>query len=131
LSKPPNRPPLAQSSVSSEELADLLDRHTVVGKLWQPEADRVRCVACGHRCLLASGRRGICKVRFNARGELKVPFGYVAGVQSDPAEKKPYLHVYPGSDALTFGMMGAGQCRPVPFGRHAPCEPRGPIELGA
>jgi pyruvate formate lyase activating enzyme len=35
-----------------------------------------------------------------------VPYGYVAGVQCDPVEKKPFNHVYPGSDALTFGMMG-------------------------
>jgi len=106
LSEPSNRRALAQSSVASEELAEALDRHTIVGKLWQPEADRIRCVACGHRCLIARGRRGICKVRFNAGGELKVPFGYVAGLQCDPVEKKPYFHVYPGSNALTFGMMG-------------------------
>jgi pyruvate formate lyase activating enzyme len=35
-----------------------------------------------------------------------VPFGYAAGVQSDPVEKKPFFHVYPGTDALTFGMLG-------------------------
>jgi len=36
-----------------------------------------------------------------------VPFGYVAGgLASDPVEKKPFFHVYPGSDALTFGMLG-------------------------
>jgi pyruvate formate lyase activating enzyme len=45
-------------------------------------------------------------VRFNQRGQLQVPFGYVAGLQCDPVEKKPFHHVYPGSDALTFGMMG-------------------------
>jgi pyruvate formate lyase activating enzyme len=37
---------------------------------------------------------------------LRVPFGYVSGVQCDPVEKKPFFHVHPGSDALTFGMMG-------------------------
>lgn len=87
-------------------LADVLDRHTVVGSLWWPEGDKVRCVACGHRCLLGKGRRGICRVRFNEGGQLKVPFGYVAGLQCDPVEKKPFFHVFPGSDALTFGMMG-------------------------
>jgi len=83
-----------------------LDRHTRPGTLWQPEGDRIRCVACGHRCVIASGRRGICKVRYNDAGQLRVPFGYVAGVQCDPVEKKPFYHVYPGSDALTFGMLG-------------------------
>jgi pyruvate formate lyase activating enzyme len=46
-------------------------------------------------------------VRFNEGGQLRVPFGYVAGgLASDPVEKKPFFHVYPGSDALTFGMLG-------------------------
>ncbi len=95
-----------KSHVASEALAEVLDRRTAAGTLFRTEGGRIRCVACGHRCLIAEGRRGICKVRFNRGGELRVPFGYVAGVQSDPVEKKPFYHVYPGSDALTFGMMG-------------------------
>ncbi len=64
------------------------------------------CYACGHRCLIKPGRRGICQVRFNAGGELRVPWGYVGALQCDPTEKKPFFHVYPGSDTLTFGMLG-------------------------
>jgi len=90
----------------SGTLADQLARHTRVGTLWKPEGDRIRCVACGHRCLIAPGKRGICKVRFNENGQLRVPFGYTAGVACDPVEKKPFFHVHPGSDALTFGMLG-------------------------
>lgn len=66
----------------------------------------VQCFACGHRCLIKPGRDGICRVRFNDNGTLKVPFGYVAGVACDPIEKKPFFHVLPGSDALSFGMLG-------------------------
>ena len=100
-------PAQIKSPVVNVALADTLDRQTVVGKLWHTEDGRVRCVACGHRCLIPAGRRGICKVRFNAGGELRVPFGYVAGgLASDPVEKKPFFHVYPGSDAVTFGMLG-------------------------
>jgi pyruvate formate lyase activating enzyme len=88
-------------------LADALERHTMTGTLWRPEGDRIRCVACGHRCLIAEGKRGICRVRYNQGGKLRVPFGYVAGgLASDPVEKKPFFHVHPGSDALTFGMLG-------------------------
>jgi len=102
-----NPPPKgAKSPVANETLAEVLDRHTAVGTLWRAEGERVRCLACGHRCLLAAGRRGICKVRFNQAGQLRVPFGYVAGAQCDPVEKKPFYHVYPGSEALTFGMLG-------------------------
>lgn len=89
-----------------ERLAEVLDRHTAPGRLWRREDGKIRCLACGHRCLIAPGRRGICKVRFNRDGELRVPFGYVAGVACDPVEKKPFFHVLPGSDALTFGMLG-------------------------
>jgi len=99
-------PRAAGSPVANGALAEALDSRTEVGALWRAEGDRIRCVACGHRCLLAEGRRGVCKVRFNRGGQLRVPFGYVAGVQCDPVEKKPFYHVYPGSEALTFGMLG-------------------------
>ena len=96
----------AQGRAAGETLADILRRHTTVGSLWRPEGQRIRCLACGHRCLIGSGRQGICRVRFNQDGQLRVPFGYVAGVACDPIEKKPFFHVYPGADALTFGMLG-------------------------
>lgn len=98
-----NSPPAASPR---ERLAAVLDRYTAPGRLWRAEDGKVRCLACGHRCLIAPGRRGVCKVRFNRDGELRVPFGYVAGVACDPVEKKPFFHVLPGSDALTFGMLG-------------------------
>ncbi len=66
----------------------------------------IRCLACGHRCRVLPGRAGVCRVRFNADGVLRVPHGYVAGVQVDPIEKKPFYHAFPGSDALSFGMLG-------------------------
>ena len=49
---------------------------------------------------------GVCKVRFNDGGHLRVPWGYVAGVQCDPVEKKPFFHAYPGALAYSFGMLG-------------------------
>ncbi|HLP15748.1 MAG TPA: AmmeMemoRadiSam system radical SAM enzyme [Bacteroidota bacterium] len=66
----------------------------------------VQCVACGHRCKIAPEHDGICKVRWNRGGKLFVPSNYVCGVQLDPVEKKPFFHVYPGSTALSYGMLG-------------------------
>ncbi|MBI2757634.1 MAG: AmmeMemoRadiSam system radical SAM enzyme [Chloroflexi bacterium] len=87
--------------------ANVLDELTVEGALYERQPDNsVRCFACGHRCLIREGRRGICQVRFNDGGKLRVPYGYVAALQSDPIEKKPFFHVMPGSNALTFGMLG-------------------------
>ncbi|MDQ7843152.1 MAG: AmmeMemoRadiSam system radical SAM enzyme [Armatimonadota bacterium] len=88
-------------------LALLLDRLTVEGELYERlGAGKVRCLACGHRCVIFPGRRGICRVRFNDNGVLRVPWGYVAALQCDPIEKKPFYHVRPGARALTFGMLG-------------------------
>lgn len=66
----------------------------------------VRCLACGHRCLIRPGKAGVCRVRMNRDGELRVPGGYVAGLQVDPIEKKPFYHAFPGREALSFGMLG-------------------------
>lgn len=90
----------------SGSLTDVLDQLTVEGALWTPKGERIQCYACGHRCLIAPGRRGVCKVRFNKGGRLRVPYGYVSGLQCDPVEKKPFFHVYPSHDAMTFGMVG-------------------------
>lgn len=88
-------------------LVDVLDPLTRDGELMAPlEAGMVRCLACGHRCRIRPGGRGVCQVRYNLDGRLKVPFGYVAALQTDPVEKKPFYHVYPGTDALSFGMLG-------------------------
>jgi AmmeMemoRadiSam system radical SAM enzyme/AmmeMemoRadiSam system protein B/AmmeMemoRadiSam system protein A len=97
-----------KTRVANPSLAEVIDRQTTVGDpvLCRPEGEHIRCLACGHRCLIGKGLRGICKVRYNEGGLLRVPFGYVAALQCDPVEKKPFFHVYPGSDALTFGMLG-------------------------
>jgi pyruvate formate lyase activating enzyme len=88
-------------------LAAVLDARTAEGVLYERLAGgKVRCVACGHRCVIFPGHRGICQVRVNAGGTLRVPWGYVAALQCDPTEKKPFFHVLPGSQTLTFGMLG-------------------------
>jgi pyruvate formate lyase activating enzyme len=68
--------------------------------------DRIRCHACGHECPIPEGAVGVCKVRFVRDGRLRVPWGYVGGVQCDPIEKKPFFHAHPGALAYSFGMLG-------------------------
>ena len=95
-------------------LAEVLDARTAEGVLYERLPDgKLRCVACGHRCVIFPGHRGICQVRFNDAGALRVPWGYVAALQCDPTEKKPFFHVLPGSKTLTFGMLGCDL--------HCPC----------
>jgi len=93
----------------TSRLAELVDRcsHPADPALARPAREgAVRCMACGHRCLVRPGRRGVCRVRFNRQGTLLVPWGYVAGLQIDPIEKKPFYHAVPGGRALSFGMLG-------------------------
>jgi hypothetical protein len=91
----------------SSSLSELLARYTRQGHVYErlPEG-RVRCLACGHRCLIPPDHVGICKVRYNEGGALRVPWGYVGALQVDPVEKKPFFHALPGSRALSFGMLG-------------------------
>ncbi len=93
--------------MAGETLRDLLARHAREGELYEKQDKSwVLCYACGHRCKIPPGREGICRVRYNEGGTLYVPYGYVAGVAIDPIEKKPFFHAFPGSSALSFGMLG-------------------------
>ena len=88
-------------------LGEILARFTREGELYEKlPGDRLRCFACGHRCLIPAGQLGICKVRYNEAGTLRVPYGYVGALQVDPVEKKPFFHALPGSLAFSFGMLG-------------------------
>jgi pyruvate formate lyase activating enzyme len=88
-------------------LAEVLNTRTREGDVYE-RLDRgwVRCHACGHDCRIPPGALGVCKVRYNENGVLRVPWGYVAGVQCDPIEKKPFFHAWPGALAYSFGMLG-------------------------
>ena len=85
---------VARTTDAAPELVEPLDK------------GRLRCYACGHQCPIPEGASGVCKVRFNDHGVLRVPFGYVGGVQCDPIEKKPFFHAYPGALAFSLGMLG-------------------------
>jgi pyruvate formate lyase activating enzyme len=76
---------------------------------WYERRDdgKVVCALCPHRCLIAPGGHGICKVRSNRGGSLHVPFyGRVSALAVDPIEKKPLYHFHPGARILSAGFVG-------------------------
>lgn len=88
-------------------LGEVLTTRTREGDVYDRlDRDWVRCHACGHDCRIPPGAVGVCKVRYNEHGVLRVPWGYVAGVQCDPIEKKPFFHAWPGGLAYSIGMLG-------------------------
>jgi pyruvate formate lyase activating enzyme len=69
----------------------------------------VRCALCPHRCVLAEGERGICRVRENRQGKLYTfVYGNPCAINVDPIEKKPFYHFLPGTTA--FSLATAGCC---------------------
>ncbi|MCL4505738.1 MAG: AmmeMemoRadiSam system radical SAM enzyme [Chloroflexi bacterium] len=103
LDAPAVRKPIAGDVPLSSAIDPLVKEGTLYERL--PD-DAVHCFACGHHCRIKPGARGICQVRYNAGGTLYVPWGYVSSLNCDPIEKKPFYHVLPGSDVMTFGMLG-------------------------
>ncbi|MCU0607476.1 MAG: AmmeMemoRadiSam system radical SAM enzyme [Candidatus Edwardsbacteria bacterium] len=71
------------------------------------EADQVQCLLCPHRCLIAPGGRGKCRVRSNRGGTLLADsYGRPVTAALDPIEKKPLFHFHPGATILSTGPNG-------------------------
>lgn len=73
---------------------------------------QIKCGLCPWNCILTDGQTGICKVRTNHGGTLITGvYNKVAALGSDPIEKKPLYHFYPGKNILSIGEVGCNlQC---------------------
>jgi len=81
--------------------------------LWAPGADgAAECRLCAHRCRVAPGKRGVCRVRENVGGRLvTLVYGRLIARHVDPIEKKPLFHFLPGSRAYSIATVGCNfQC---------------------
>ncbi|MEX2427037.1 MAG: AmmeMemoRadiSam system radical SAM enzyme [Bacteroidales bacterium] len=69
--------------------------------------NRFRCDLCPHQCLLTEGKPGQCKVRVVRNGKLvSENYGRLSAIATDPIEKKPLYHFYPGEKILSIGSVG-------------------------
>lgn len=77
-------------------------------KYWEKlEGNLVRCQLCPNNCPLAPGKRGICRVRENKKGELvTLVYGIPCAIHIDPIEKKPLFHFLPKTKALSLATAG-------------------------
>ncbi len=73
---------------------------------------KVKCELCPWNCELGNGQTGVCKVRTNREGSLvTLVYDRVAALGTDPIEKKPLYHFYPGKNILSIGQVGCNlQC---------------------
>ena len=81
--------------------------------LWDALGDgAVQCRLCGHRCRVADGDFGICRVRQNVDGVLRThSYDEIVAMNVDPIEKKPLFHFLPGTRSLSIAAAGCNfQC---------------------
>jgi pyruvate formate lyase activating enzyme len=74
---------------------------------------RVECQLCPRGCQVADAERGACGVRENRGGTYTtLVYGAASAVHVDPIEKKPFFHVLPGAQALSFATAGCNvECK--------------------
>jgi pyruvate formate lyase activating enzyme len=77
------------------------------------EGGEIQCELCPHRCHVAKGKRGICRVRENREGKYySLVYGNPCAVHLDPIEKKPFHHVLPGTTSFSLATAGCNfQCK--------------------
>ena len=78
-----------------------------LAELYKKEKDKVRCLACSHKCLISKDKTGICGVRKNIENKLYLlVYGKIAAMNVDPIEKKPLYHFLPGTKSFSIGTVG-------------------------
>ena len=71
------------------------------------ENKKVRCNLCRHHCVIANGKKGICRVRENQEGILySLVYRKLISDNIDPIEKKPLYHFYPGTTSFSIATVG-------------------------
>ncbi len=77
------------------------------------ERGEIQCELCPHRCRVARGNRGRCRVRQNRDGKYySLVYGTPCAVHLDPIEKKPFSHVLPGTTSFSLATAGCNlQCK--------------------
>lgn len=83
-------------------------------RYYKPLQDsKALCELCPHLCKIAEGKTGICKVRKNEEGTLySANYGRICSMHTDPIEKKPLYHFFPGRNILSAGSIGCNlRCR--------------------
>ena len=68
---------------------------------------KVQCFLCPRRCLISLNQRGFCRARKNIKGKLYcLTYGQPVAIHTDPIEKKPLFHVYPGTKSFSIATAG-------------------------
>jgi pyruvate formate lyase activating enzyme len=77
-------------------------------ELYEKQPDNVvKCRTCQWRCRINAGKLGACGMYENKGGVLyNLNYGYASSLNTDPIEKKPLFHFYPGTLCFSMGTLG-------------------------
>jgi pyruvate formate lyase activating enzyme len=115
--EPPNRWSVEASNYASFSAEGALNCASCHGTAEEPlpvsychiphSGTYVQCNLCPHRCVIADGERGDCRVRENRGGRLySMVYGNPCAVHVDPIEKKPFYHYLPTAAAFSLATAG-------------------------
>ncbi len=74
---------------------------------------RVQCHTCQWNCKIGADKYGACGMYRNSSGTLEdLNYALVSSAATDPIEKKPLFHFYPGTSVFSLGSLGCNfHCR--------------------
>jgi pyruvate formate lyase activating enzyme len=74
---------------------------------YQLQGSKAVCLLCPKACVLSDGQTGACHNRtFKYQTLFTLAFGNLCALNTDPVEKKPLYHFYPGSQAFSVATGG-------------------------
>jgi pyruvate formate lyase activating enzyme len=105
------------SGARSPAQGDVVDAEDLPAReaSWYKKLDRrkVECQLCPQACVVADMERGTCGVRENRGGTYyTLVHSLACSIHVDPIEKKPFFHVMPGEQALSYATAGCNvECK--------------------
>jgi pyruvate formate lyase activating enzyme len=73
----------------------------------QIDESTARCIICPRKCVIKQGQHGFCGTKSNQKGKIyNLTYGVLSSIAVDPIEKKPLVHFFPGSLALSISSVG-------------------------
>lgn len=74
---------------------------------YESYSNGIICLLCEHYCFLTPNQTGLCSNQKNSNGELEtLTYGAPSALSITHVEDRPFLHVLPGSTALSLGTAG-------------------------
>ncbi len=92
---------------SKDDLLGLLKHSKEALNYTAMKDNYVECNLCPNGCVLAENDRSTCRNKFNVKGKLyTIAYGNPCILNTDPIEKKPLFHFFPGMDIYSLATAG-------------------------